>query len=407
MRRALRLLAGVALPAGALLITPVAGFAQEARTALELDVPLEGAHRKDSPSVVAPADRDSWTIRPSAFLRLHHLVRSGAVAATIDHSLDVRPVDGADPAVGTAGSGDDSLADLTVAHELYGAAITWRPATLATATVGRQFAHLPTPNEFARVDALHPGATQVDRAPGFDGARLTVRPRPDLAATGIVAVQAAVRDDSTASLRWAGRLAYEGRNLWLGGAAEYQEQTLLRPSLAARVTRGIVDAGVEAAVEVYDERNQRIDLQPIIGLAVRTTVPVGIRVTATGEYLYNGLARNYPDSLIGEIDVTADAAGGFQRPGLHYAVAEIALGPDERWSTGHRALANLSDSSWIVEHELVVRPAAGFSFELGVNWNAGRAGTEFGVLPEDFIIHAAVVIVPLGPIPGFDEFTKH
>jgi len=366
-------------------------------------------YRKDSPVVVDATLRDTWY--PTALMRLaatHRLKSDGgdtSVELLVDHALTAVPAgastgDGnaltdafgselgsGQPQTGTAGTGSALATSVLLNHEIYQAYVSVRKGAHLALHAGRQRLNWGTGWTFSVTDALHPQSPTSEVEPGFDGLSVSYYPSPNLSLEGAVAAQDAMATEDVNDLRQALYISAYVAPVDLSLSVVHQYATMLRPGIGMSLPAGPVLIAGELAFEAYDPRGEVLNTQSLASIGAEYTWSADRSdLVLLGEYVYNGLAETYPGPAAASLVVTTDAAGGFQRPGRHYAVLTAGLTADQSWSTEHSLLANLTDESYLVRHDLTFLRVPAVDLSAGVTWNAGEAGTEFGRIPQGMVV---------------------
>ena len=354
-------------------------------------------HYKDSPVVPLSALRDTWKTDGVLHAALQHRLTYDGAELFVDHALSAAPTTaagaGAAATSGGAGAGDSAAATVELTHDLYQAYAAAHPAPWLTLRAGRQRMNWGTAYTFSVTDALHPQHPDSEVETGFDGASVALRPIPDLSVELATAVQNATATGTLDDLRYAVYTSAYIPPVELGATLVYQERTTLRPGLVGSVPIGPIMLVAEGAVEAYDPRGEMIDYQLLWSVGGEYTWSGQVTdLSLMGEYLYNGLAGNYPDTIFGDIAVTSDYAGGFARRGYRYLAAGASLNVLESWSTSHELLTNLTDESTLVSHTLSLLRIPGVDLSTTVAWNSGDPATEFGDLSQDFVVEFTTTV---------------
>lgn len=370
-----------------------------------LETHLETAHLRDSPVVPDPEKRDTWFSRGYGEALLQHHFGFGTSTALIDHGILIFPGSsgngGGAIGPGTGGSGAREVAEVELFLEVYQAQLTILPLPWMQVVAGRQFhwdgegvyRTSPAGLFFSVTDGLHPRAALAVAQPGFDGVRLEIDLDRSLGLAGAVALQDTLSAGSTPDIPLQGaRYALHGwvegnSDLRLGLAWVGQNETMQRIGAFGVLAPGPFRIGLEGAIEMFDPRERVVQSSALFGIRSEYSHSTARnhRVSLFAEYHHNGLAGIYPEDRT-RVPVTSDGAGGFPRPGRHYAQYGFSLGREKRWSSTNTFFTNLSDESTLVEHELSLLIFDPARFSLGILWISGDAKSEFGVIQEDFIL---------------------
>ncbi|MFW5695658.1 MAG: hypothetical protein ACOCYB_10850 [Alkalispirochaeta sp.] len=366
-------------------------------------------YRKDSPVVVDATLRGTWY--PTALARVaatHRLTLGGGdtpAELLVDHAVTAVPAGASSgdgnaltdafgpapgsegPQTGTAGTGTATATAVLLGHEIYQAYVSVRAGDQVALRAGRQRLNWGTGWTFSVTDALHPQSPDSEVEPGFDGLSVSFHPSPNLSLEVALAVQDALATEDLNDLRQAAYISAYLAPVDLSLSLVHQYATMLRPGIGLSLPAGPLLIAGEAAVETYDPRGEVLNTQPLASIGAEYTWYGDLTdVVLLGEYIYNGLEETYPGPAAPSLIVTTDAAGGFQRPGRHYAALTAGLTSEESWSTEHSLLANLSDESYLVRHEATLLRIPAVDLSAGVTWNAGEAATEFGRLPQGMVV---------------------
>lgn len=373
-----------------------------------------GVYRKDSPVVADRNLRGTWYGTALTRLEATHRFtlgggRSGDGAMPpaellLDHALTLVPVNTSDgssatdltalgvdldstTATGTGGTGSAAATAVFVTHELYQGYVSVFPADWLSLRLGRQRLNWGSTWVFPVTDALHPQSSDSEVEPGFDGVSVSLLPSANLSLEGAVAVQDIVASGDMEEVRVAAYLNAYLAPLDVSLSVVHQPETMLRPGIGFSLPVGPVLLAAEGAMENYDPRGRVLNTQPLASLGVEYTWYGDVSdLVLVGEYFYNGLEETYPGVGAGDLVVTRDAAGGFQRPGRHYAAGTAGFSVSDSWSTEHTVYVNLSDESYLVRHGLTLVRIPALDLAATVTWNGGEAATEFGLLPEGMIV---------------------
>ena len=373
----------------ALVTTGIAG-AQDYELLGSLETRSVSAYRKDSPVVLNPEERGAWYTTALTRLEATHRLTlpEGTAELLVDHAVTVLPLWAAEgvglgsvglsPAsllsgvgngaesTGTAGTGSATANSVFLWHELYQAYLSVSASPALTLRLGRQRLNWGMGWTFSVTDALHPQSPDSEVEPGFDGVSLGIVPSSALSLELAAATQDALATGDPEDLRFAAYGSVWAPPVDVALTWVYQYATTLRPGVGVSLPLGPVLVGGEAAVEVYDPRKEEINYQGLASIG--------------GEYSW------YPDAANAEVSVTSDAAGGFLRPGRHYLSGGASLTVSDSWSTAHSVLANLSDESSVVRHELSLLRIPAVDLTAALTWTAGIAGSEFGLVEEGMIV---------------------
>jgi hypothetical protein len=383
------------------------------------------AYAKDSPVVADRSDRGTWsTTALSRLAATHRLVLGDDPAAgggplrddvgaelVIDHAILLIPAyamsatDAAGLATGwaapasgttgTAGTGATSATGVVLAHELYQGYVSVRPGDQIVVRLGRQRLNWGMGWTWSVTDALHPQSADSEVEPGFDGGSLSFLVSPDLSIELAVAGQDAFATGDPEDLRTAGYISAYLAPVDLALSVVHQYATMLRPGIGVSFPIGPVLIAGEAAIEAYDPRGEELNTQTLASLGGEYTWYGAVAdLVVMAEYIHNGLAETYPDPLLSPTDltVTTDFAGGFQRPGRHYAAAGATIAVVDSWSTDHQLLVNLSDESYLVRHGLGMQRIPGVDLDVAVTWTAGEVDSEFGFVPQGMVIELGATV---------------
>jgi len=384
---------------------PPAG-AQEYELLGTVELSSVTGHYKDSPVVAIPDDRDTWETDGIFRGALQHRLTLEGAEFFLDHAIGAYPASTATTGGGTgaagtsttattggAGTGDAASATVSLVHDLYQGYASVYPARWFTLRAGRQRMNWGTAYTFSVTDGLHPQNPDADVQTGFDGVSVALRPVPELSLEFATAIQNAVATRDTVDIRYGLYGIAFVAPVELGATLVYQERTTLRPGVVGSVPIGPIMVVAEGAIEAYDPRGEQMDYQPLWSVGGEYTWYGSVTdLSLMTEYLYNGLAEHYPETIFGDIPVTSDYAGGFARRGYRYFAAGATLTVLDSWSTSHQLLANLSDDSTWVSHSLSLLRIPGVDLETEVTWNSGKAGTEFGDFDRDMIIAFRTVV---------------
>lgn len=389
-------------------VTPL--VAQEYDLLGTVELTSRTGHYKDSP-VVLDAYKDTWeTFGEMRVSAQHRLTLEGA-ELFVDHAISALPSNStvvSDTAsafggssttasstgsTGSGGAGDTAAATVFLVHDLYQGYASIYPAPWFTLRAGRQRMNWGAAYTFSVTDGLHPQNPDADVETGFDGVSLSLRPTPDVSLELATAIQNAVATGDTDDLRYGVYANAYVEPVEIGATLVYQERTTLRPGLIGSVPVGPIMLVAEGAVEAYDPRGEELDYQPLWSAGAEYTwYGDATDISFMTEYLYNGLAEHYPETIFEDISVTSDYAGGFARRGYRYLAGSVSLNVLESWSTSHQLLTNLSDNSSYVSHSLTMLRIPGVDLNATVTWNSGEAGDEFGDLEEDFIVEFTTTV---------------
>jgi hypothetical protein len=379
--------------------TPVTVSAQDYTLLGMAELQATSGHYKDSPVVQLSTLKDTWDIATRMRLSATHRLTLDRADFVLDHAAIVTPDGSAGASVetaeqtGSAGAGDSSAAGVSVGHEFYQAYGSVHPAPWFTFRAGRQRMNWGTAYTFSVTDGLHPQHPDSDIETGFDGASIALRPSSEVSLELATALQNAVDTGDVDDIRYGVYGTAFITPVEVGFTLVYQERTTLRPGMVASVPVGPIMVVGETALEAYDPRGQQMDYQSLWSLGGEYTWSGDVAdVSIMGEYLYNGLAKNYPETVFGDIPVTSDYAGGFARRGYRYAAGGFSLNILDSWSTAHNVLANLTDESTWVSHSLSILRIPGVDLVGTVLWNSGDPGTEFGDLQQDFVMEFKTVV---------------
>ena len=397
------------VPTFLLLLTPLDLPAQDYTIRGTAELSTVASHYKDSTVVISPL-KDTWEVTGDLLLSATHRLSFEQARFVLDHAVEITPAQAtvitAAPVgeTGSAGTGDPTSAEVDLTHRLYQAFVAVQPATWFTLQAGRQRINWGTAYTFSVTDGIHPHHPDREIQPGFDGVSLAIRPTPDLSLLLNTAIQNAVHTKDTDDIRYgvygtATIGADTSVPVDIGATLIYQIRTSLRPGMVTSFPVGPVRIAGEAAVEAYDPRGQVMDYQPLWSLGAEYTwTGAKTDISLMGEYLYNGLAAHYPQTVFNDLSelsdfsVTSDYSGGFARPGYRYFSGEFTLSVVNRWATSHALLTNLSDKSTWVSHSLTLLRIPGVELEATVLWNSGDPETEFGDLQRDFVTELTAVV---------------
>lgn len=384
--------------------------AQEYELLGTVDLTSRTGHFKDSPVVLEPY-KDTWSVDGTMKLSAQHRLSLDQGELFVDHGITAVSVNGAASSnvlgvwnttpsgtadtgnAGSGGTGDGASATVLLLHDLYQGYASIYPVPAISIRAGRQRINWGAAYTFSVTDGLHPQNPDADVETGFDGASLSLRPSPDISLELAAAIQNAVATGETNDLRYGIYANAYLAPLEIAGTLVYQYRTTLRPGIVGSIPIGPFMFVAEGAVEAYDPRGEEMDYQPLWSTGAEYTWYGEITdVSIVGEYLYNGLAEHYPDTIFGDISVTSDYAGGFARRGYRYLAAGISLNVLDSWSTSHQFLGNLSDNSSYLSHSLTMVRIPGIDLETKVIWNNGEGGDEFGDLEQDFIVEVSTTV---------------
>ncbi len=377
---------------------PPTVYAQDYDLLGTVELGVTHGHYKDSPVVHAPV-KDTWELSSGMRFAGNHRLTTDRVELLVDHAVSV--ISGAssvtgsptDTQPGSAGAGDGSAAAVTVAHELYQGYASVHPTEWFTLRAGRQRMNWGTAYTFSVTDGLHPQHPDADIETGFDGVSFSFRPSSAVSVELATALQNVVDTGDTEDIRFGAYGTAFISPVEIGVTLVYQQRTTLRPGMVTSFPLGPVMVTGEAAVEAYDPRGEQVDYQPLWSLGTEYSWYGDVMdLSVMGEYLYNGLAKHYPETAFGDISVTSDYAGGFARRGYRYVSGGLRLSRLDSWATSHTVLTNLSDESSWVSHTLSMLQVPGIDLEVSVLWNSGKAGTEFGDLPQDFVMEFKTIV---------------
>ncbi|MDA3949130.1 MAG: hypothetical protein PF508_07865 [Spirochaeta sp.] len=385
----------------ALAAAPLGLAAQDYQLLGTVELTSRTGHYKDSPVVLSPL-QDKWETGGAMRIGAQHRLTLDGAELFVDHAIGAYPTDTVDTALtselvgggtasseatGSAGAGDSASATVALDHDLYQGYASIYPAPWFTLRAGRQRMNWGTAYTFSVTDGLHPQNPDAEVETGFDGVSVALRPTPDISLELATAIQNAVATGDTDDLRYAVYADAYLSPVELGFTFVYQKRTTLRPGIVGSLPVGPVMLVAEGAMESYDPRGEVMDYQPLWSVGGEYTWSGDlVDLSLMTEYLYNGLAGNYPETVFGDIPVTSDYAGGFARRGYRYLAGGASLNVLESWGTSHQLLVNLSDESYLVSHTLSMFRIPAVDLEAVVNWNSGEAGTEFGDLDQDFIV---------------------
>jgi hypothetical protein len=375
------------------------------------------AYAKDSPVVADRRDRGTWsTTALSRIAATHRLFpgRDGAgdsdrllretdsAELVIDHAIIVLPGYAVDEAgypsgltapasgtTGTAGTGAATATGVVLSHELYQGYVSLHPGDRLAVRLGRQRLNWGTGWTWSVSDALHPQSADSEVEPGFDGGSVSLLVSPNLSIELALAGQDAFATSDPEDLRTAGYISAYLPPVDIALSVVHQRETTLRPGIGVSLPVGPVLLAGEAAVEAYDPRGRELNAQNLASLGGEYAWYGDVAdLVLMAEYIHNGLADTFPDPLLSpaNLTVTTDYAGGFQRPGRHYAAASATIAVVDSWSTEHQILANLSDESYLVRHSLGLQRIPGVDLDVAVTWTAGAVDSEFGFVPQGMVI---------------------
>ncbi len=383
LQRTAMFLAGAAI---LICVSPTELSAQDYDIFGSIEFRSTSAHRKDSDAVIDPDQRDTWYTEGQFRFAATHRLSMDLAEVVVDHELIASPAISGAGEVGSGGTGSSDATEVEIRHEIYQGYLSVLPNRWLSVTAGRRRINWGKAFAFSVTDAVHPQSPDSEVEPGFDGAVATVLLGPDIGVELVAAAQEAIATGEMEDLRAAGYASAYLAPFDLALSFVFQAETIYRPGFLASVSLGPLLINGEAAVEVYDAREEETELQPLASFGVEYSLfGVFDELSIAGEYLYNGLAINHPINT-GAVAtaVTGDFAGGFERPGEHYLYGALSYQRLESWYTTHSVLYNASDESAIVEHGINLIRIPAIDLGLAVTWNSGKLTSEFGLIPEDF-----------------------
>ncbi|MCG8479282.1 MAG: hypothetical protein MI724_09330 [Spirochaetales bacterium] len=393
--RPFRRRSGVYFVHAAILIVASTGVigAQDYELFGSVELRSETAHRKDSDAVADSDSRDTWYTGGELHLAATHRFSFEMGAMVLDHEIIVGPVTSGGAGTGSGGVGAGEATEVELTHELYQGYLSLFVSPSFSATLGRRRLNWGKAFAFSVTDALHPQSPDSEVEPGFDGAVGALLLGPNLSIELAGAVQeAASNDGAVEDVRGAAYVSAFAAPFDVAVGYVFQHETINRPGALVSVPVGPLLFVGEAGLEIYDARDDEIELQPLASVGVEYSIFGMLReVTVRGEYLYNGLAANRPaGTATSSSVVTNDFAGGFERPGEHYLYGQISYQLVDSWYTSHAVLYNASDESAYIEHGIGLVAIPGIDLDLAGIWNSGGTESEFGAIPDDFTIRIAV-----------------
>lgn len=386
MRRSVRMRGTIV--AGVLAAVAVALPAQEYDIFGTVEVRATTAHQKDSDVIIDEAERDTWYTAGEIRFAATHRISFDLAEVVIDHAILARPAGSGAGSAGSGGTGSSDATELELTHDLYQGYLYLFPVAWLSVSTGRQRLNWGKAFSFSVTDALHPQSPDSEVEPGFDGAAVAILPGPDLSIELAAAIQEAIATGDNEDIRGAVYASAYVAPFDLAVSYVFQPETINRPGVLASLPIGPFLIAGEAALEVYDAREDEIDYQPLASIGAEYTLTGELDdLSIAGEYVYNGLAVNNPfttDST--RALVTQDYAGGFERPGEHYLYGALSYTRLDSWYTTHAVLYNASDESAYFEHGINMIRIPGIDLGLTVFWNSGELESEFGLLEDDFTI---------------------
>lgn len=389
------------------LAAPISAQVAGARQAhaAEVRLGLTAAHRVDSPVVIDPDMRGVWYLDGELTGRLVHALLTPVGRLAIDHELRVEPMSTPSIESGVDGTGLVRAGAASLAYTLHRAAFTAGTAPIQL-TVGRTRVLWGVDRTFGAGDILHPVAADARVAPGMDGVHLAYRQglaahggqrggsvgaAPTIALDAVIAVQEAIAsgriDDSRLALQ--GDIAVGPARVGAGVAWQYA--TSFRPGVTAEVGADGVRFYHGVWWELIDPRRGVRAADLIFASGVEFALPApGAGIRGSIGVLYNDLADRAPLVTSSSYIVTTDLAGGFTRPGRVYIDATLGWTLQRGIVVENGLLANLSDLSGIVRHDVSLAFGAAIA-ALTIDWAWGEAGyDEFGRVTEDFVVTVSV-----------------
>lgn len=376
------------------LVAAVLGSVAPALSAQEYDIfgtietRASTAHRKDAPVVIDADERDTWYSSAEVRLAATHRLMFDQADLVVDHAILLQPSASGTASAGSGGTGASDATEVELTHDLYQGYLYLYPAPWLSASVGRQRLNWGKAFSFSVTDALHPQSPDSEVEPGFDGAAVTFLVGPNLSLELAGAVQEAIASGDNGDLRGAVYLSYYLPPFDLALSYVYQNETIYRPGILASIPAGPFLVAAEAAVELYEPREQTVEAQPLASIGAEYTLYGALNdLSVAAEYVYNGLAVNNPFVTdASRTLVTRDYGGGFERPGEHYLYGALTFTRLNSWSTTHAVIYNGSDESSYVEHEVNLQRIPAIDLGLAVLWNTGKLESEFGLLSDDFTV---------------------
>ena len=367
---------------------PFGGYSLEYSVQPTLSFRGGGDYLKDSLATIRSDLRGRAVFFWQADLRARHEVRTSGLSLFVDHDARISTRDEQEflstnyivsvPGTGLAGSGTRYVADQPVRfafYQLY--ADLTSDSSSAVIRVGRQrFLWGPEPLT-PMVDTIHPQETEEEYQSGFDGLRIGFQGQT-LHLNALFAMQEAI---SRGNLRYT-RIALTGEVIGtrtaFGLAAHYSYATSLRGIAHLWRQAGPIKVFAISGIEFFEPRRQVVQPQGLWGAGLEIAQKSARWAwLVRAHYFYNGLAEEFVDENTAEA-ITVDAAGGFQRPGIHYWNARVAIERVGAWRIENEASGNAGDLSALVRHTIHRLIGSHATVYGRVSWNWGDIDSEFG-----------------------------
>ena len=306
----------------------------------------------------------------------------------------------------------DETADFN--HNIYEVYLYLMPHDNVTLSFGKQRINWGTAYAFSPTDRLHPQTGVWDLETGFPGVAVTYAFSSDISLTACVSIENSIEHYKSAfweDFRYALYFSALLGKADLFVSTVYQYDEILVPGVGFSYDLFGFIIYSEAAIEfhnqtLYPNNWERPDLgKPYFSIdsgVEKTISGDNLSFTFVTEYLYrqSGYTKEEEDlfftyllpSSWASAD-TLESTDAYSLLGRHYLFAAINLSHFDYFSFDNSIIWNLQDLSFIAAHEFKYIGFENFDIFTKITWTSGERGkTEYGCIPDRFILNTGVVI---------------